>query len=170
VLAAGGRALIIRTAAFFSPFDPFNFAAHLVRRLAGGHAVEAAADLVVSPTYVPDLVDATLDLVVDGETGLWHLANEGEVSWANFAEMIAETLRLDASLVRPAPASAFAWPAARPAYSALTSTRGQIMPGLENAIERFAAMLAAVDFEAEAEAWIDREVPAHLVREQYRDR
>ena len=37
----------------------------------------AAADIVVSPTYVPDLVHATLDLLLDGETGLWHLANDG---------------------------------------------------------------------------------------------
>ena len=31
---------------------------------------------MVSPTYVPDLVHASLDLLIDGEHGLWHLANE----------------------------------------------------------------------------------------------
>jgi dTDP-4-dehydrorhamnose reductase len=156
VLGAGGKALMIRTAAFFSPFDPYNFAAQVVRRLAGGHGVDAADDLIVSPTYVPDLVDATLDLVIDGESGLWHLANQGQASWAEFARLLAEAMRLDANLVRGRPAASFGWAAPRPRQAALSSTRGWIMPSLDNAVARFAAMLAAVDFEAEAEAWIDR--------------
>ncbi|MGI4881446.1 MAG: hypothetical protein ACRYG4_28625 [Janthinobacterium lividum] len=35
----------------------------------------------MSPTYIPDLVDATLDLLIDGEVGVWHLSNPGRVSW-----------------------------------------------------------------------------------------
>ena len=48
-----------------------------------------ADDVRVSPTYVPDLVDACLDLLIDGESGLWHLANAGDVSWAEFAPQAA---------------------------------------------------------------------------------
>jgi dTDP-4-dehydrorhamnose reductase len=29
----------------------------------------------ISPTYIPDLVDACLDVLVDGEAGVWHLTN-----------------------------------------------------------------------------------------------
>ena len=39
----------------------------------GEHWV-APEDQVVSPTYVPDLVSTALDLLMDGERGLWHLA------------------------------------------------------------------------------------------------
>ena len=43
----------------------------------------------MSPTYVPDLVDRALDLLIDGAAGVWHLANAGAVSWLEFARMAA---------------------------------------------------------------------------------
>ena len=144
VLSAGGRALAIRTAAFFSPYDPHNFAQALVRSLAAGEPFEAAADLVVSPTYTPDLVDATLDLLIDGETGIWHLANPGAVTWAEFAGKLARAVGLDERLVVPVPAARFGWAAPRPASVALASTRGAMMPSLEDAISRFAHVLGPV--------------------------
>lgn len=142
VLALGGRPLVIRTAAFFSPFDPHNFAQAVVRRLAIGKPFDAAGDLVVSPTYTPDLVNATLDLLIDGESGLWHLANAGAVSWAEFAIRIARAVGLDERLVRAVPSHTFGWPAARPAYAALQSRRGSSMPDLDDAIVRFAEVHA----------------------------
>jgi len=160
ILTQGGRALMVRTAAFFSPYDPYNFAAHVVRSLARGQEVRAAEDQVVSPTYVPDLVDAVLDLLIDGETGIWHLANDGAVSWAQFAFLIARSLGLDEALIVPVAGKDLGLSAARPAHAALTSERGWIMPRLDNAVERFAAMLSASDFAAEVEARIDREIPA----------
>ena len=152
ILQLGGRPLMVRTAAFFSPYDPYNFAAHLVRALIAGQPFEAAGNLVVSPTYVPDLVDATLDLLLDGETGIRHLANAGETSWAAFARRIAVALNLDPDLVRSRHAGEFDWPARRPAYAALGCERGQVMPPLEAAIARHAAIVAEAEFAPEAEA------------------
>lgn len=163
ILALGGRALMVRTAAFFSPFDGHNFAAHAIARLAAGQVFTAAEDLVISPTYVPDLVDAVLDLLIDGERGLRHLANPSAVSWAEFARLLAEALDVDARLVRGVPAATFGWAAARPAYGALGTERGQIMPTLENAIARYAAAMRKSQFAAEAEALVDR-TPELLVR------
>jgi len=156
VLALGGGALMVRTAAFFSPYDPYNFAAHAARTLAAGQMLAAADDLVVSPTYVPDLVDGVLDLLLDGETGLRHLANPSAVTWAEFARLLAAALDLDPGLVQGARAESFGWPAARPAYAALGTERGQIMPPLENAIARYAAVMHQAQFAGEAEALIDR--------------
>ena len=164
VLALGGRTLMIRTAAFFSPFDPHNFAAHVVRTLGQEQTLEAASDLVVSPTYVPDLVDTTLDLMIDGETGLRHLANQGAVSWAEFARLIAGALGLNDGLIRPMPAASFGWPAARPAFAALGTERGEIMPALDNAIARYAAMVAEVEFTGEAEAVVEGALANQPVR------
>jgi dTDP-4-dehydrorhamnose reductase len=163
VLALGGRALMVRTAAFFSPYDPHNFAAHAIRTLAAGQVFTAAEDLVVSPTYVPDLVDAVLDLLIDGETGLRHLANPAAVSWAEFARLLAGALDLDGGLVRGVPAASFGWAAARPANGALGTERGEIMPPLENAIARYGSAMRESQFAAEAEALIDR-APDALVR------
>jgi dTDP-4-dehydrorhamnose reductase len=155
VLALGGRALMIRTAAFFSPYDTYNFAIHVLRALSAGERFAAAEDLVISPTYVPDLVDISLDLLIDGDTGLRHLANGGAVSWAGFARMVARELGLDESLVDGVPASSFGWPAARPGHVPLATERGVVMPSLENALARFAAIVREAEFAGEAEALAD---------------
>ncbi len=132
-----GQSLIIRTAAFFSTLDPHNFAAHIGRQLAQGREALAPEDLVISPTYVPDLVEATLDLLIDGETGLWHLANRGAVSWAGFGRLIAEALAQPPDAVRGIPWRQFGWAAERPARVPLASERGQVMPSLEDAVRRY---------------------------------
>jgi dTDP-4-dehydrorhamnose reductase len=125
------RGLMIRTAAFFSPHDPHNFAAAVVRDLSQGRVFQAAENVVVSPTYTPDLVEAALDLLIDGETGVRHLANLGAVSWADFARRIALAVGLNPDLV-------IARPAARAADTTLGAARGQIMPGLDAALARYA--------------------------------
>jgi dTDP-4-dehydrorhamnose reductase len=152
ILALGGKPLIVRTAAFFSPYDHYNFAAHVVRTLSQDQVFHAAEDLIVSPTFVPDLVEHLLDLLIDGETGLRHLANEGEVSWAEFARSIAAATGLDADLVRGVPARSFRWPARRPAYAPLATERGRLMPNLDHAIARYAARIGQAEFEVELEA------------------
>ena len=139
VLACGGRPLIIRTAAFFSPHDPHNFAALVRRELAAGRTLAAAEDLIVSPTYVPDLVNAALDLLIDGEAGVRHLVNQGACSWFSFAVDLAKALELDHGLVKPVPAASFGWPAPRPVRAPLATRRGPMLPPLEDAIARHAA-------------------------------
>jgi dTDP-4-dehydrorhamnose reductase len=135
-----GRFLTVRTAAFFSPFDSHNFAAAVVDHLTRGVEFWCADDLTVSPTYVPDLVDTALDLLIDGETGLWHLANRGETTWAGFAVDVAHACGLDAAGIRGAPWRTLGWRARRPARTALASDRGALMPTLADAIDRFARM------------------------------
>ena len=141
ILGLGARSLVVRTSAFFSAFDPHNFAAH-VRRLAGrGETIEAADDLVISPTYVPHLVEAVLDLAIDGEVGLWHLANTGSITWERFARAILKATGADPALVRGCPAEAFGWAARRPRRVPLASERGSVMPSLEEGLARYAADL-----------------------------
>jgi len=144
LLDAGGALLVIRTASFFSPFDHHNFAHQVVTSLRAGRTLRAADDVVTSPTYVPDLVRVTLDLMIDGETGLWHLANAGAVSWAGFARRIATACGLDPKLIRATPQAAMGWVARRPAYAALGSVRSGLMPGLDDAIARFVAHIPEI--------------------------
>jgi dTDP-4-dehydrorhamnose reductase len=92
---------------------------------------------VVSPTYVPDLVNACLDLAVDGASGIWHLANAGVCSWGELARAAAAAGRLPPAEIDEVPPHAMDWTAPRPAYSALTSLYGAMLPPLEDALVRY---------------------------------
>jgi dTDP-4-dehydrorhamnose reductase len=130
VLAAMPEALMVRTSAFFGPWDRYNFAWHVLSALSRGESFEADADTVISPTYVPDLCHATLDLLVDGEKGLWHLANPGRLSWYEFAVALAEGAGFDPELVKPRRAG-------RPALTALSSRHGALLRPVEQAIGEY---------------------------------
>jgi dTDP-4-dehydrorhamnose reductase len=130
--------LVVRTSAFFGPTDPTSFVAEVMRAVREGRQVKAANDVVVSPTYIPDLVDVVLDLIIDGESGLWHLANADALTWAELAERAAALAGLDDDLVRPTPARSLAWTARRPPFSALASERAYLLPSLDDALTRYA--------------------------------
>jgi dTDP-4-dehydrorhamnose reductase len=137
VLSALPAALVIRTSAFFGPWDEYNFVTVALRAISAGQRFRAAGDSIVSPTYVPDLVHAALDLLIDGEQGIWHLANTGATTWADFARRAARLARLDANLVEACLTESLNLAASRPLYSALTSERGLLLPSLEDALARY---------------------------------
>lgn len=131
-------ALVVRTSAFFGPWDEYNFATLAARKFFNEHYFDAAAHLRVSPTYVPDLVHASLDLLLDGATGRWHLANTGGVTWADFARKVAIGAGHDPRRVE-------AWYEVQcddcahlpPLSTELTSERATLLPSFESALERF---------------------------------
>jgi dTDP-4-dehydrorhamnose reductase len=139
VLEVMPGALVIRTSAFFGPWDAHNFVVQTLSAIRRGQRVTAVDDIVVSPTYVPDLVNATLDLLVDGESGLWHLANGGSATWFEFACEAAEACGERTTLIERVSAAHVDWPAARPSYSALASVRGTVMRPRGEALSAFAA-------------------------------
>ncbi len=124
-------ALIIRSSAFFGPWDQHNFVFRTLRDMAAGRPVVLEEpDTVVSPTYVPDLVQAALDLLIDDERGIWHLSNQGEASWIELAERVAAEAGLSwRSKPRPV--------GSERRSTALSSERGLMMPSLESAISRY---------------------------------
>ena len=137
VLKACPSSLVIRTSAFFGPWDKYNFLTIALRTLAAGHTFVAANDVIVSPTYVPDLVHACLDLLIDGEYGLWHLANPGAIAWAELAQLVAQQAGLDTRLIHAVPMRDLSLTAPLPIYSVLGSERGVLLPPIENAISRY---------------------------------
>jgi dTDP-4-dehydrorhamnose reductase len=136
ILDAHPAALVVRTSAFFGPWDEHNFVARCLRELAAGRDVIAAADTTMSPTYVPDLVHACLDLAIDGEAGIWHLANAGAMTWAQLARAAARMHGYDEARVVSVPMESLALRAPRPTFSALRSTRGVLLPDLDDALGR----------------------------------
>jgi dTDP-4-dehydrorhamnose reductase len=136
VLEEFSKALIVRTSAFFGPWDRFNFVRAVLDTLSKGCPFFAASDITVSPTYVPDLVDAVLDLLIDGEHGIWHVANSGGVTWAEFARLAAARGGHDTAGVEPRPGGALGFVAPRPLFTALASERGSFMPPFEDSLDK----------------------------------
>ncbi|HYC42395.1 MAG TPA: family 1 glycosylhydrolase [Noviherbaspirillum sp.] len=123
-------ALVVRTSAFFGPWDRYNFVHMVLRELSAGRPVEANADVVVSPTYVPDLAHAALDLLIDRVNGIWHLANQGVASWHEFAERVAREAGMDSSAIIKTHGGGRG-------MTALSSERGLILPSFTSAVERY---------------------------------
>jgi dTDP-4-dehydrorhamnose reductase len=138
VLVINPQALVIRTSAFFGPWDDANFLTKSLSRIARGESIRAADDWIVSPTYVPDLVHAAIDLLIDDERGLWHLANEGATSWSDFARQAAQHAGLSTKNVLGIRGSELRLAAPRPRFSALGSERGRLLPPLASALARYA--------------------------------
>ncbi|HEV7912494.1 MAG TPA: sugar nucleotide-binding protein, partial [Albitalea sp.] len=164
VLSHDRDALVIRSAAFFGPWDRHNFLSVGLEALRHGQRWRAAHDQVVSPTYVRDLVTCSLDLMIDGESGIWHLANRGSCSWADFAQRAAQACGLDASLIEAVDGASLGQAARRPARVELASERGDLMPTLEDAVARY-LMERGPDHlpEAEAASDSDEEIESRLV-------
>ena len=138
VLDADPQALVIRTSAFFGPWDRHNFVTQALGALANGEPFQAAGDMIVSPTYVPDLVKVALDLMIDRERGIWHLTNGDAVSWAELARRACAAAGMSADGLQEVAAGAMDYPAQRPAFSALGSERALLLPSLDDALRRYA--------------------------------
>jgi dTDP-4-dehydrorhamnose reductase len=83
--------------------------------------VAVVGDQVGCPTYVGHLAEATRQ-VLDLPHGVWHVAAEGDCSWADFARAIFEEAGLDCA-VREISTDELGRPAPRPPYSVLRSER-----------------------------------------------
>jgi dTDP-4-dehydrorhamnose reductase len=138
VLDADPQALVIRTSTFFGPWDRHNFVTQALGALANGEPFQAANDMIVSPTYVPDLVKVALDLMIDRERGIWHLTNGDAVSWAELARRACAAAGMSADGLQEVAADAVDYPAPRPAFSALGSERARLLPSLDDALQRYA--------------------------------
>lgn len=136
VLTAHPAALVVRTSAFFSPWDQYNFVYFALEAARTNRPFEAADDVRISPTYVPDLINTSLDLLIDEASGLWHVVNATPCTWAGLAEAAAHAAGRRPDFIRPQPMTAFGLPATRPAQSVLRSERGMELPTLEDALGR----------------------------------
>ena len=117
-----------------------NFVRTMLRLGAERDEVSVVADQRGSPTYVGHLAEATRELL-DLPGGVWHVAAEGECTWAEFARAIFEEAGLS-TRVRVITTEELGRPAPRPAYSVLRSEREGAPPlphwreGLRACLER----------------------------------
>lgn len=137
VLERHPGALVIRTSSFFGPWDQHNFITLALRTLRDGRPFVAAHDMTVSPTYVPDLVNTCLDLLIDGESGIWHLTNGEAITWGDLALRATQLAKVDPSRLHLCGSEHLRLAARRPRYSALGSDRSFAMPTLDDALLRY---------------------------------
>jgi dTDP-4-dehydrorhamnose reductase len=141
--AAGPEAWIVRSSWLFSETG-HNFVRTMLRLGAERDEVAVVDDQRGCPTYVGHLAEASRALLDGGAPfGVWHLAAEGECTWAELAEAVFEDARLDCR-VRRITSAEFGAPAPRPAYSVLRSEKGApTLPhwrdGLRDCLARLAA-------------------------------
>src|SRR5205085_8317360 len=83
--------------------------------------VAVVDDQRAAPTYVGHLAEALRE-VVELPEGLWHLAAEGDCTWAELAEAVFEEAGLRCR-VRRISSAELDRPAPRPSYSVLRSER-----------------------------------------------
>jgi dTDP-4-dehydrorhamnose reductase len=109
---------IVRSSWLFG-WTGHNFMRTMLRLGAERDEVSVVDDQRGSPTYVGHLAEATKALVaLPG--GVWHVAADGDCTWAEFAAAIFEEAGLDCRIVRISTAE-LGRPAPRPAYSVLRS-------------------------------------------------
>jgi dTDP-4-dehydrorhamnose reductase len=111
---------VVRTSWLFG-WTGDNFVRTMLRLADERDEVRVVADQRGCPTYVGHVAAATTELI-ERPQGVWHLAADGECTWAEFAEAIFEDAGL-ACRVRPIGSAELARPAPRPAYSVLRSER-----------------------------------------------
>jgi dTDP-4-dehydrorhamnose reductase len=122
--AAGEDAWVVRSSWLFGPTG-HNFLRTMLRLGAERDEVAVVDDQRGCPTYVGHLAPAVRELVdADRPKGLWHLAADGDCTWAELAEAIFEEAGINCA-VRRISTEELGRPAPRPAYSVLRSERPQ---------------------------------------------
>jgi dTDP-4-dehydrorhamnose reductase len=118
--AAGEAAWIVRSSGLFG-WTGRNFVRTMLALGAERDEVAVVDDQRSAPTYVGHLAEALRE-VVALPPGVWHIAADGDCTWAELAEAIFEEAGLRCR-VRRISTEELGRPAPRPAYSVLRSER-----------------------------------------------
>ncbi len=118
-----GRSIIIRTSWLYSSFGN-NFVKTIRKYGQEREELSVVFDQIGTPTYARDLAKSILDIINFSETkkefksGIYHYANEGVLSWFDFAYEICQLSKIKVNIL-PVLSDQFPTPAKRPAYSVL---------------------------------------------------
>jgi len=122
-------ALVVRASWLFGR-GGWNFIEAILKQAEEGRReLSVVDDQRGKPTATTDLSDAIVALLALGATGIYHFANQGEVSWYDFALEILRFASREDVTVRPTSSAALSRPAARPAYSVLDTSKYEGLTG-----------------------------------------
>lgn len=123
---AGERALretatrfwLVRTQWLFAPHGR-NFALTMRRLAREGREIRVVADQWGAPSYASDVASAIGTIIGKAPFGVYHVNNDGECSWYEFARAVLETGGFDASRLVPVTADEYPSDVRRPRRSTL---------------------------------------------------
>lgn len=142
--------IIARTSGVFGIHGK-NFIKTMLRKASEGETkLSVVGDQVVTPTYSRDLAKALVELAYSKATGLFHVTNGCELSWAELAEYVFKSNNKDVKVKK---VTTEKWnkivkvkQAYRPRRSPLLTAKydsvGTGMPSLESAVDRYCDELA----------------------------
>ncbi len=122
--ALGDDAVILRTAWLYSPYGK-NFVKTMLALGKDKPALKVVFDQVGSPTCARDLARAIVTVMSAEQWhgGIYHLSNEGVISWYDFTKAIHQLAGITTCDVQPCHSNEFPAKAHRPAYSVLDKTK-----------------------------------------------
>jgi len=135
------RAFVVRVESLFGGPAARSSIDRIIDALATGRPARVFTDRTVSPSYVEDVVEATLALLsCEATPGLYHCVNGGSATWLELALSTAELLGAEPHL-EPVRLQDVALKAPRPRYCALSNERlataGIVMPPWQDALARY---------------------------------
>lgn len=136
ILAIQPDALVIRTSAVFGRLGIESFVPRVedvIKRLPAGSAPQVTTSL----TYAPDLVDASLDFLIDGERGLLHLSNTGAVTWESIVDYLRDRAGIDVRRNVPSRKGRRGRLRVVESRPELGSERAWVLPPLPDALSRY---------------------------------
>jgi dTDP-4-dehydrorhamnose reductase len=119
--AAGERSWVVRTSGLYGPTGR-NFVRTMLELAKQRDEVAVVDDQRTAPTYVGHLAAATRQLI-EYPFGVWHVAAEGDCTWAEFAEAVFAEAGLP-TRVRRISSAELGRPAPRPVNAVLRSEKG----------------------------------------------
>ncbi len=120
--------VLIRTCGLFGEAGcwgkGYNFVDAMVRASERNKSIRVVNDQTVTPTSTEELAERVIELIHSQEYGLFHLTNEGQCTWHEFARTIFEKLERDVDLVS-VESNQYGAAAVRPAYSVLDNLKAR---------------------------------------------
>jgi dTDP-4-dehydrorhamnose reductase len=133
--------IIIRTSWVYSQFGA-NFVKTMLSLMQERNHLNVVQDQIGSPTYAKDLAEVILKIINSDQwkPGTYHYANEGNISWFEFATAIKEIAGQKCELLG-IPSASYPTPAKRPAYSLLNTAKikntfGITIPHYRDSLEK----------------------------------
>lgn len=141
------RWYVLRVESLFGGRQARSSVDKIAAALRAGRATPVFADRVVTPSFVDDVRDATLELLArDVPSGLFHCVNSGQGTWADVGRHIAGLLGAEPGLLVLTSVKDVTLRARRPVYCALSNDQlvaalGRPMPDWQHAVGRYVATL-----------------------------
>jgi dTDP-4-dehydrorhamnose reductase len=130
IKTVNSQAIILRTAWVYGSYGKSNFVKTMLRLGKEREELKVVVDQVGSPTWAKDIAAAITHLLInaDNPAGIYNFTNSGIASWFDLTKAIFEEAKISGiplkiQRVIPITTAEYPTPAARPAYSVLSSQK-----------------------------------------------